>query len=359
MKKSLSFLSIASLLVMFTSCESIFGDINSDSNTIPSKGIPEGVTVQLSIDEQPTVHYHDATIVGLITVSAFYSEDLEEVKPETVTVYYGKTSDNLSGTAVGSSNRQENYYYSSKRRYDVSAKLPNLEDGAVYYYQIIATFGKDTRKTDVKSFFTLPEGAIDLDLPSKTKWSSANLGANYPDEAGMYIAWGETEEKKQNAAYTWSFYKWCNGEYSKLLKYTTQKTYAVIEPDGKYTLQDEDDAAIRKLGDKWHTPTIEEWNELKSLCGWTPGTLNGRRGWFVRSKANPDDPKKVVFLPLTGYKDGVNVAGDNNCGYYWTSSLYTLGLDYYARNFGLTTYSNDFNMGYRCYGESIRPTLKP
>ena len=38
--------------------------------------------------------------------------------------------------------------------------------------------------------------AIDLGLPSGTKWASCNVGANKPEEYGDYYAWGETTTKK-------------------------------------------------------------------------------------------------------------------------------------------------------------------
>ena len=43
-------------------------------------------------------------------------------------------------------------------------------------------------------------GYVDLDLPSKTKWSTCNVGANSPEEYGYYLAWGETEP---NNRYKW------------------------------------------------------------------------------------------------------------------------------------------------------------
>ena len=38
--------------------------------------------------------------------------------------------------------------------------------------------------------------AIDLGLPSGTKWACCNVGATTPEENGGYYAWGETEEKE-------------------------------------------------------------------------------------------------------------------------------------------------------------------
>ena len=39
-----------------------------------------------------------------------------------------------------------------------------------------------------------PEGAVavDLGLPSGTKWANMNVGATKPEEFGLYFAWGET-----------------------------------------------------------------------------------------------------------------------------------------------------------------------
>ena len=37
--------------------------------------------------------------------------------------------------------------------------------------------------------------AIDLGLPSGTKWACCNVGADTPEGYGGYYAWGETEEK--------------------------------------------------------------------------------------------------------------------------------------------------------------------
>ena len=50
--------------------------------------------------------------------------------------------------------------------------------------------------------------AVDLSLPSATKWASCNLGASKPEEYGDYYAWGETETKSE---YNWATYKWCDG----------------------------------------------------------------------------------------------------------------------------------------------------
>lgn len=59
----------------------------------------------------------------------------------------------------------------------------------------------------------LPE-AIDMGLPSGTKWGSFNLGALYPEEIGDYYAWGETETK---GIYDSDTYKWLDETSKKYL----------------------------------------------------------------------------------------------------------------------------------------------
>ena len=100
-------------------------------------------------------------------------------------------------------------------------------------------------------------GAVDLGL--SVKWASFNVGATAPEEYGDYFAWGETESKTD---YSWSSYKWCNGDYNKLTKYCLgdQSYYWNGEgtPDGKTVLDPEDDPAITNWGGTWRTPTDAE-----------------------------------------------------------------------------------------------------
>ena len=40
--------------------------------------------------------------------------------------------------------------------------------------------------------------AIDLGLPSGTKWACFNIGASHPEESGDFYAWGETTNKSRS-----------------------------------------------------------------------------------------------------------------------------------------------------------------
>ena len=54
--------------------------------------------------------------------------------------------------------------------------------------------------------------AIDLGLPSGTKWANMNVGATSPQENGLYFAWGETKgytaSTSDGRSFDWASYKW-------------------------------------------------------------------------------------------------------------------------------------------------------
>ena len=85
--------------------------------------------------------------------------------------------------------------------------------------------------------------AIDLGLPSGTKWASCNVGATKPEEYGGYYSWGETEEKE---TYDWSTYIHCDGSSS---------TCHDLGSDISGT---EYDVAHVKWGGKWCMPTLDD-----------------------------------------------------------------------------------------------------
>ena len=63
-------------------------------------------------------------------------------------------------------------------------KLFDEDDCMIPQYDI-----KDLDKIDGHEY-------VDLGLTSGLKWAACNIGANSPDDAGNYYAWGEIEPKK-------------------------------------------------------------------------------------------------------------------------------------------------------------------
>ena len=100
--------------------------------------------------------------------------------------------------------------------------------------------------------------AVDLGLPSGTKWANMNVGAEKPEDYGLYFAWGETTGYAAGTSHSfdWDSYKWYNGSINTETKYSDTV-------DNKTILDPEDDAAHFNWGGLWYMPTGEDVRELK------------------------------------------------------------------------------------------------
>ena len=83
---------------------------------------------------------------------------------------------------------------------------------------------------------------IDLGLPSGTKWSTCNIGAETPNATGSLFAWAETKPKRK---YT-------------IDNYSIDRELLVID--------NAHDAAKLLNGDSWTVPSCENWRELFLYC---------------------------------------------------------------------------------------------
>lgn len=145
---------------------------------------------------------------------------------------------------------------------------------------------------------------IDLGLPSGNLWSDRNIGAESPEQIGLYFAWGETEGftvedvKTKKRRFTWSSYK-----------------AKSISSD----LTAENDAACACLGENYRIPTKEDFEELLAYCDSTlTYTYKGKMvtGRILKSKINGNS----IFLPAAGRCSGSSVSGVSEYGYYWSAS---------------------------------------
>ena len=133
-----------------------------------------------------------------------------------------------------------------------------------------------------------PEGveAVDLGLPSGTKWANMNVGATKPEEPGGYYAFGEIEEKGLYTADT----------YNEPVK--TGEEYK----EGHWPLSSiqftQYDVAFMKWGGTWHMPTMDQTLELSQNCTRTWSKRNGVSGCLITSKING----KSIFIPVSGYR---------------------------------------------------------
>lgn len=173
---------------------------------------------------------------------------------------------------------------------------------------------------------------VDLGLPSGTLWATCNIGANSPDEAGYYFAWGDTSPK---AVYTWETFT-----ESIKTKYEGSDTPSELAP--------EDDAATANWGSNWQMPSEEQCKELLDEEFTTIQKLQDE-GCLITSNSNG----KSIFLPITGYISDTH-NGNPAKGYYWTRTKRgsdngaSLELDLNDRWTGV--YSEEY-----FYGECVRP----
>ena len=143
--------------------------------------------------------------------------------------------------------------------------------------------------------------AIDLGLPSGTKWCCCNVGASSPEGYGGYYAWGETSEK---SVYNWETYAYYNNNNGRCVN---------IGSDISGTQYD---VARARMGAPWRMPTHEQLKELIDYCKWTRKQQNGVNGKLVTGNNGGQ-----LFLPASGCRldSGLYNAGFE--GNYWSSSF--------------------------------------
>jgi uncharacterized protein (TIGR02145 family) len=186
-----------------------------------------------------------------------------------------------------------------------------------------------------------PEQHESVDLGLSVKWATCNIGANTPEEAGLYFAWGETqgytaEQVGTDKNFSWEDYEF--GPDTALTKYN--------ETDGLTVLEPEDDAATANWGDGWRMPTKEEFEELMTL----PHSWDASRSGYSFTDGNDNE---LLFVFAGGYAYyGVNDLGEN--GYYWSGSLYE-DNDIYAWELGFSSDEYEIGDRSRYFGRTVRP----
>ena len=181
--------------------------------------------------------------------------------------------------------------------------------------------------------------AVDLGLPSSTKWANMNVGAEKPEDYGHYFAWGETEPKE---VYNWDTYQY--GYYND------DDDYSHLVNIGSDIAGTAYDAATVNWGTPWRMPSKAQIDELLDNCSseWT--TQNGVNGRKFTSKINGNS----IFLPAAGDRWDGELYGAGDWGYSWSSTL--LESDPYGA-YGLSFGSGGAGWGscYRGDGRSVRP----
>lgn len=157
-------------------------------------------------------------------------------------------------------------------------------------------------------------GGQAVDLGLNVEWAAWNIGAESPEDAGYYFAWGETSEK---------------ADYS-------QETYMYYDPEGYWDqitigpgiLGGQYDAASVLWGEGWRMPAEEEIVQLINKCKWETVEYKGIIGEKV---TGPNG--NSIFFPAAGVRKGTGLEGYGSSGAYWVgerpagrSSAYYLGM---------------------------------
>lgn len=201
---------------------------------------------------------------------------------------------------------------------------------------------------------------VDLGLPSGILWADRNVGAESPENYGLYFAWGETqgyEGMTDTKKFYWGDYKFSSGQNAddpnfrnSLIKYNTDSTKGSVV-DNLTTLLLEDDAAYI-TDNTCKMPTINDINELVENTTSRWETLNGVSGRRFTSKKNSNS----VFIPASGYYSNGTFLAKNVYCCLWSSTLQTNPSGVHILNFNSSSvqiYGFD-----RKNGGSVRPVKK-
>ena len=143
-------------------------------------------------------------------------------------------------------------------------------------------------------YIPLPSGpeAVDLGLPSGTKWAKYNVGATSETEYGNYYQYG-----KGAAQYAAT---------------SGQSDYSGTESPLATTA----DTAAQEWGGSWHMPTKTQFEELtaNTTCEWT--TINGVNGGKFTAKNGSGN---YIFIPAAGMYSNGSLGGVGVSGSVWSS----------------------------------------
>ena len=187
------------------------------------------------------------------------------------------------------------------------------------------------------------------------KWATCNVGADNPDDEGLYFAWGETtgytsEQVGTDKNFSWEDYELTEDDGTTMTKYNST--------DEKTILELTDDVASINMGGSWRMPTAEELQALSAAVNtqWTNNYNDtGVSGLICTDKT---DSSKVLFFPAAGGCSYGSVFNVGSNGYYWSGSLYADFGELYA----YYMYFNSDDVSWvngdgRYYGFSVRGVL--
>lgn len=184
-----------------------------------------------------------------------------------------------------------------------NCKATDHESGAKFCHKCGSPLVNNSDRERPKPQDQSPYGveAVDLGLPSGTRWANMNIGATRPEEFGGYYAWGEVTEKSN---YDWPTYTHCDG------------TIESCRDIGSNISGTQYDVAYVKWGDRWRMPTFEQIKELWIECSTKWTKFNGIWGCeFTGLNGNS------IFVPAAGYRVGTYTQAQTGYCKLWSGGL--------------------------------------
>lgn len=188
-----------------------------------------------------------------------------------------------------------------------------------------------------------------VDMGKAGIWATCNVGANSPEEYGLYFQWADIKGYKTLEE---------KGEFSrKTYKYSDTEGYTkYTDSDNLITLELEDDAAHVNMGGNWRIPTVAEQQKLLESCNieWV-SNYNGTNITGILFKLKTDDSKQL-FFPTTGFFRDKSFTNKGSFGYYWLNERGNESSIRYFEIYNSKVYSG---LRLRVDGVTIRAFLDP
>lgn len=205
---------------------------------------------------------------------------------------------------------------------------------------------------------------VDLGLPSGLKWADRNVGAETPQDNGLYFDWGNVDGHAVENGNTTDGYSFDENTYST----TLGGQYIDSELDAEH------DAATVNMGSEWRMPTSDEIIELVENTDHYYIGLNGelvakseldgsielRSICFVKNGEEFDynDRSNFIEFPFAGFCFGSLLGGEGRCCSVCSSSAYNSdGEKARYLNFDFLGFIDDDHCFERFIGFSVRGVI--
>ena len=253
-----------------------------------------------------------------------------------------ETEIEIVNTSVILYNRHD--YKQLVSRLELLGNTCNIQSGTYNYRTYLEIDGEKKYSEDTFEFTKTgglcPDDnhphAIDLGLPSGTKWACCNVGASKPEEYGGYYAWGEKNGNK-------SEYKWKN--YEHIENYDPGWFDFDIVNIGSNISGTTYDTALANWGAPWRMPTENDVKTLFESCYVKEIDLNGIHGAKI---TGPNG--NCIFIPSAGYWNDEQLLDEDFLFYLWTGTLSPYN-EHFAYSWGINgtteVYSRECGMSVR------------